>query len=213
MTYAFPQFGPMSLGSRIRSARNAKRWSQAKLGEEIGRAGNTVQSWESGRTEPTRADVVRVASKLQIPLAQLEDVLAETPKEPSVRSIPLLSWVSAGQVSDLGTLVEAGAAEQVAIADLPPGEYFATDVRGDSMDRISPEGSRIIVNVSDKRLIAGKAYVFSVRGETTYKFYQPQPVPRLEPYSTNPMNRTIFLDTRENWTVVGRVWRSWIDLM
>lgn len=182
------------------------------LGEAVGKAQNTIWSWEVGRTEPTRADVVRIASKLKIPLAELEDVLVESPPAFVVRQIPLLSWVSAGQVADLGALEEASAAERIAVADLPPGDYFATDVRGDSMDRVSPDGSRIIVNFADKRLVAGKAYIFSLRGETTYKFYQPNPVPRLEPFSTNPSHRTIFLDERDSWDVVGRVWRSYIDL-
>jgi transcriptional regulator with XRE-family HTH domain len=212
MSYALHQFACMTLGTRIKAAREARGWSQAMLGESVGKAQNTIWSWESGRTEPTRADVVRIASKLKIPLAELEDVLVEPPHAAIVRQIPLLSWVSAGQVADLGSLEEASAAERIAVADLPPGDYFATDVRGDSMDRVSPDGSRIIVNFTDKRLVAGKAYIFSLRGETTYKFYQPTPVPRLEPFSTNPAHRTIFLDERDTWDVIGRVWRSYIDL-
>lgn len=155
---------------------------------------------------------MRVASKLQIPLADIEDVLRDTPIAPSVMKVPVLSWVSAGQMDDVGSLDVASADEHVAISDLPDGEYFATDVRGDSMDRISPEGSRIIVNVRDKRLVSGKAYIFSVRGETTYKIYQQDPVQRLEPFSTNPANKIIFLDKRGTWSVVGRVVRSFINL-
>jgi transcriptional regulator with XRE-family HTH domain len=201
----------MSLGSRIRAARVAKGWSQAKLGAAVGKAANTIWSWETGRTEPTRDDVARTASRLGVPLAELEDVQYDQFPIEIVR-VPLLSWVSAGQVSEVGSLDAASAEEQLAVADLPPGDWFATTVRGDSMDRVSPEGSRILVNVADKRLVAGKAFVFSLRGETTYKFFQRDPVPRLEPYSTNPSNRTIFLEERDTWTVVGRVWRSYIDL-
>jgi transcriptional regulator with XRE-family HTH domain len=201
----------MSLGKRIADARRAKGWSQEKLGEEVGRSQSAIWSWETDRTEPTRADVVRIASKLSIPLSQLEDVLTDA-HEAVVHQVPLLSWVSAGQVADLGSLEEASYAERIAIADLPPGEYFITEVRGDSMDRVSPDGSKILVNFADKRLVAGKPYIFSLRGETTYKYYQPLPIPRLEPHSTNPMNRTIFLEDRDTWQVVGRVSRSWIDL-
>lgn len=202
----------MSLGKRIAAARVARGWSQAALADAVGKSKSAIWSWESDRTEPTRADVVRIASRLQIPLVQLEDVLLDPRDDFDVRLVPLLSWVSAGQVSEVGSLEAAIAEHQIAVADLPPGEWFVTEVRGDSMDRVSPEGSRILVNVSDKRLIAGKPYIFSLRGETTYKYYQSSPVPRLEPHSTNPANRTIFLEERGAWSVVGRVWRSYIDL-
>lgn len=211
MGYAHHHFAPVSLGLRIKTAREARGWSQAKLGSAVGKAQNTIWSWETGRTEPTRADVVRIASKLSIPLSELEDVMLDPVAQPIVTHIPLLSWVSAGRIAEVGSLDEASYADQIAIADLPPGDYFATDVRGDSMDRVSPDGSRIIVNVADKRLVAGKAYIFSLRGETTYKFYQRDPIQRLEPFSTNPANRTIYLG-EDGWTVIGRVWRSWIDL-
>ena len=202
----------VSLGQRIRAARQAKGYSQLQAADVLGVHQTTLSSWERGRTEPTRGDVVRMASKLSIPLVELEDVLLDNAKGPMLREVPVLSWVQAGQLADVGALEAASADEMIAIADLPPGEWFATDVRGDSMDRISPDGSRILVNVRDKRLAPGKAFVFSVRGETTYKLYQPEPVPRLEPYSTNPMNKTIFLDKRGTWYVVGRVFRSYIDL-
>jgi SOS-response transcriptional repressor LexA len=212
MHAAFIHIHRMSIGARILAARKAKGWSQEKLADAIGQAQTTVSSWERSRTEPRREDVVRIASKLQIPLAEIEDVLRDPPRGPKTRTIPVLSWVSAGLVSDVGAMEAVEAEEEVTVADLPAGEYFATNVKGDSMDRVSPEGSRIIVNVSDKRLVAGRAYIFSVRGETTYKIYQPEPVPRLEPFSTNPANKTIFLDKRGTWFVVGRVLRSYIDL-
>lgn len=199
----------MTIGGRIRTARMARGWSQARLADAIGKEQTTVSSWERGRTEPGRDDVVRIASKLGIPLADIEFALRDNqPRE--IREIPVISWVSAGSVSDVSMLSEVPD-NSMLIADLPPGDYFATDVRGDSMDRISPEGSRIIVNAADRRLIAGKAYVFSLRGETTYKFYQGVPVRRLEPYTTNPSNKTIFL-SNDDWSVIGRVVRSYIDL-
>jgi len=79
------------------------------------------------------------------------------------------------------------------------------------MDRWSPPGSIIIVNRVDKDLVTGKSYVFSIRGETTYKRWQPEP-PRLEPYSTNPAHQAIFLKRKNDLDVIGRVWRTVLDL-
>lgn len=210
MTYRFDHLHRMSLGRAIRAARQAKRLSQEELGEVVGKGQTTISSWERDRTSPDRSDAVKLISKLGMTIEQFSNILL-LHTGPNFLEVPVLSWVSAGRVSDVGSLEAASADETVAIADLPGGEYFITEVMGDSMDRVSPEGSRIIVNVSDRRLIPGKAYIFSLRGETTYKFYQRDPVQRLEPFSTNPANRTIYL-AEDGWSVVGRVFRSWIDL-
>ena len=202
----------MGIGTRIVAARKLKGWTQTQLAEAVNVAQTTVSSWERDRTEPSRADVVRIASRLNIPLTEIEDVLRGPKPRMQSLEIPLLSWVSAGQISDVGELESVEGADTITVGDLPPGEYFATDVRGDSMDRISPERSRIIVNVADRIPKSGRAYLFQLRGETTYKFYQGKPVKRLEPFSTNPMNKTIFLGEDPDWTVIGRVFRSYIDL-
>ena len=201
----------MSLGRRIASARQRKAWSQAKLGAAVGKSAGTIWSWESGRTEPTREDVVRVAIALETSVEEIEGVGAFS-AQPVARSIPLISWVSAGGMVDLQGMDEIRSDDQVVVGELPPGEYFATTVKGDSMDRISPPGSIIVVNSSDKRLSSGFPYVFSSNGEATYKIYQAEPVRRLEPFSTNPNNKTIFLG-ESDWTVIGRVYRSIVDLI
>ncbi len=200
----------MGIGKRIADARARKGWSQSALGQAVGKGQTTVSSWERERTEPTREDVVRVASKLGIPLAEIEDALLN--KSVKGTEVPLLSWVSAGQVSEVGSMDELQAVDHITVSGLPPGDYFATKVKGDSMDRLSPDGSTVIVNVSDKDAMSGRAYLFSLRGETTYKFYQAAPVPRLEPFSTNPANKIIFLQADRDWHVVGRVVRTFIDL-
>ncbi len=84
-------------------------------------------------------------------------------------------------------------------------------VQGDSMDRISPEGSFIVVNRAERRLESNKPFVFAVRGEATYKLWRPDP-PSLFPFSTNPNNEPIFPKRRRDWEVVGRVRRTVLDL-
>lgn len=198
----------MTLGSRIAAARQQRGWSQKKLGDAVNKSAGTIWSWESGRTEPTRQDIQNVAVKLGIPLGQIEDFGHEL-RAFGIIQVPLISWVSAGLASETGD-ANGPASEFLSVGDLPPGDYFATDVRGDSMDRVSPEGSRIIVNAGEKSLISGRFYVFSRHGETTYKVFQGDPVRRLEPYSTNPANKTIFI-VDSDWVVIGRVVRSYID--
>ena len=126
-------------------------------------------------------------------------------------SLPLISWVAAGAMADHHAIDPAAEIESLTISGLPPGEYFATRVKGDSMDRLSPDGSTLVVNTADRDLVRGETYLFSLRGEATFKMWEPLPIPRLEPFSTNPTHKAIFL-THDEWAVVGRVYRSILDL-
>lgn len=212
MRYTISHTSRMAIGHRIQAARKAKGWSQTRLAEAIDKAQTAISSWERGRTVPSRADAVRIANVLKIPLTDIEDYLRDAPQQSPVMQIPVLSWATAGLISHVGAIETVPAMEEITVADLPVGEYFATDVPDDSMDRISPEGSRIIVNTRDRRLVAGRAYLFSVRGETMYRLYQHEPIPRLEPHSINPAHKTLFPGKRDTWIVIGRVMRSYFDL-
>lgn len=202
----------MHIGERIRAARKSNGVSQGELGEHVGVGQTTVSSWEKGRTEPTRDIVRKVADFFRVPLAEMEGVTGDEPAPKKYREIPVISWVSAGQLRDAGQAPSSRYAKHMLVDDLPGGEYFATDVRGDSMDRVSPEGSRIIVNVGEREPKAGSFYLFGIRGEATYKRYQNEPVIRLEPCSTNPANRTIFPKADKDWAVIGRVVRTILNL-
>lgn len=157
------------------------------------------------------------ASRLKV---RAEWLYAGTPpmREPDARSrreaseIPVIGWVQAGQLADIAPFTDWPDEEKVLVDGLPTGQWFMTTVQGDSMDRVSPEGSRIIVNAAATDLTPGGFYLFALRGETTYKRYYSDPVVRLEPYSTNPFNRPIYLTADRDWMVVGRVYRSVIDL-
>lgn len=41
-----------ALGTRIKRARERKRWTQRKLAELVGVSQKTIDNWEHGRTEP-----------------------------------------------------------------------------------------------------------------------------------------------------------------
>jgi len=202
----------MKVGDRIKIARESRGYSQVDLADAIGKGQTTISSWERNRTEPTRDDVVKIAEVLRLPISDIEGVGEAGPAQLRFREVPIISWVSAGRLVDPQDIIRAGSGETLLVPDLPNGEYFSTKVRGDSMDRVSPDGSVIVVKASDREPIPGKYYLFSLRGEATYKRFQSDPVIRLEPFSTNPINQTIYPKHDRDWSVVGRVVRSYIDL-
>lgn len=198
------------------------RWARAKHGQysnptDAARAfGWTVSTYlghENADRNPSRDAAKRYARAYGVRWEWLleGDGVPVAAVKADIISVPLLSWVSAGRLADAGSQIPVEDVPLLAFADLGRGEFFALKVQGDSMDRISPDGSVIVVNRVDRTLSPGKSYVFSVRGETTFKLWRPEP-DRLEPYSTNPANPTIFIRRRRDVEVIGRVRRTVLDL-
>src|SRR5574338_16062 len=73
----------MAIGDHVRKQRVRAGRSQVWLAEKLGLSQNTISSWETGRTEPSRADTRRVADALSIDISLLElgdEVAAENRK-------------------------------------------------------------------------------------------------------------------------------------
>lgn len=126
--------------------------------------------------------------------------------------VPLLDTVTAGKLAVPMSQIPVEDVPLLAFADLGRGEFFALMVEGSSMDRLSPEGSVIVVNRADKTLVNGKCYVFNHRGETTFKRWQGGEPAYLEPWSTDPRHTPIFIKKKRDLEVVGRVKRTVLDL-
>lgn len=184
---------------------------QETLAEALKVSQPTISRWLAG------ADPKGEHRDRLLGLAKKRGVLAEAatprrvPGAPRFTAVPLISWVSAGQLTEPGMEVPAADAPKIAISGLGDGEYFALKVQGTSMDRYSPDKSVIVVNRSERALQDGKPYVFAVRGETTYKLWRASPA-RLEPYSTDPSHEPIYLDRKQTALVIGRVRRSILEL-
>jgi SOS-response transcriptional repressor LexA len=193
---------------RLRQAREAKGYSTAKAAAEaMGVAVPTYIQHENGtRGLPAkRAD--RYARFFGVRPEWLLYGKANgepaAPKPQAARTVPLISWVAAGALGDPSTQIPEGT-ETIEISGLPAGDYFATRVLGDSMDRFSPPGSLILVNRAETELRRGRRYIFSLRGDTTYKRWETDP-DRLVPESTNPSHEPIFPKSDRDWSVIGRV--------
>lgn len=134
-------------------------------------------------------------------------------KPAKVAQIPLLDTVTAGKLRGSSTQIPVADVPLLAFADLGRGDFFALTVEGDSMDRVSPDGSVIVVNQADRTLVSGKPYVISQRGEATFKLWRADP-PRFAPFSTNPVHEPIYVKSKSEAEklVVGRVKRTVLDL-
>lgn len=191
----------------LKKMREALDLTQAQLAEMAGTSQPQIKRLESGERELTRSWAERLAPHLRTTAMRImfPDVLSPPA---STQRVPLISTVSAGVMMRDDLVDEA--IRTLAITDLPAGDWFALQVEGDSMDRISPPESIILVNRKDKRLVTNACYVIADQhGNATYKRYRPNP-DRFEPVSTNPSHEPIFPDHEA--PVVGRVRRTILDM-
>jgi SOS-response transcriptional repressor LexA len=125
--------------------------------------------------------------------------------------VPLISWVSAGHLKTPEAIKDITNASMINAGDLPKGgEWLALTVQGDSMDRISPPGSIIVLNRRECELVSGACYVIQEDdGAATYKRFKDNP-PRFEPVSSNAEHETFFPD--QSITVIGRVRKTVLEM-
>lgn len=198
----------MQVAVVVREILKATGLKQVAFAKKIGVGQGTISKWISQKQSPNKTQwdrVVKFASRH--PSAR--HLVA--PESEVLAYLPLISWVSAGELVNAESQIPIEDVPLLAFGDLGPGEFFALKVEGDSMDRISPDGSVIVVNKSDRELINGRCYIFSIKGETTYKRWHADPA-YLEPDSTNPAHKPQFIKRNKDLEVIGRVRRSVIDL-
>jgi SOS-response transcriptional repressor LexA len=205
----------MSLQKNLARIRKERGLSQVKLSQIAGVSQQLLSRLENG-TDLTTKKLPEIARALGVTVFDLDEKY--TPEKDAtpvgaVARIPLLDTVTAGKLRAPSSQIPVEDVPLLAFADLGRGEFFALTVQGDSMDRISPDGSVIVVNQADRTLVSGKAYVISQRGEATFKLWRPDP-PRFSPHSTNPVHEPIFVKSKSDAEkmVVGRVKRSVLDL-
>ena len=173
-----------------------------ELAERAGLSTTYVWRMERGERNVSLKNLQKLADALGVAPS---DLIESKP----VADVPILSWVSAGMMARDD--VQQDVVGEIRMSDLAPrGEWMALRVEGDSMDRISPPGSLILVDLTDKALVPNACYIITDGdSQATYKRFRSNP-PRFEPVSTNPSHQPIFPDGEP--AVIGRVRRSLIDM-
>lgn len=117
----------MGIGDNIKRAREMARMSQTTLGNHVNQGQTTISSWERGRTEPTREDVVRVARALAVSVGDLEGSGG-----PPRATVPLVGYVGAGAEAHFYGSGDEGLGE-VPAPDGATDRTRAAEIRGESL--------------------------------------------------------------------------------
>lgn len=178
-----------------------------EMSQRLGRSIDRAAIHKMRMLEPSdRVKPRKIAADEMFAISEITGFPLPDAETPHINEVPRVAMVRAGAFTDTVPISEFEELPTEKAIGLPPGDWIAFTVEGDSMDRVSPSGSVIFVNRKERQLLDNKLYVVvTEQGEATYKRYRSNP-PRLEPVSSNPEHEAIFPDGRLK--VVGRVRRS-----
>ncbi|WP_299864462.1 S24 family peptidase [uncultured Hoeflea sp.] len=172
---------------------------------------NTIISNENGHRPISKKMALIYSAAFGVPAGWLL-YGHESPSEPL--SVPLISWVSAGAISD--TAKVDGVFDSVPYVQAegldPNGDWIALRVDGRSMDKISPHDSVIFVNRKERNLVPNACYVIGDgNGNASYKRYRPPNI--FEPVSTKPEDYEVITFSDDNTPdIIGRVRRTILNM-
>ena len=150
---------------QLKILRNQKHLSQAQLAKEIGVSSSTIAMWESGEREPKNYETLEIIAdffNVNMELL-LTGTIAPT-------RIPVLGKVVAG--IPLGAIEDIIDYEEIPHSMAKSGDYFALQIKGDSMEPRIKEGDVVIVR-KQPDVESGEVAIVLVNGdEATIKKVQ-----------------------------------------
>lgn len=191
------------MSNNIRKLRQAKGWSMRQLADEMSQPESpvhftTVAKIERSQRKLTREWIARFASALNVRPSEIVDDELHDPIRIAAE-LPVIGMVSAGNWREA-----VQETDRYIAAPVEGERVFGLDVDGDSMDKLAPAGSTVLVDPDQLDLLDGKFYVVMREdGEATFKQYRASPA-RLMPCSNNPAHSAIALG-QEPFTVIGKV--------
>ena len=150
---------------QLKLLRNQKHLSQAQLAKEIGVSSSTIAMWESGEREPKNYETLEIIAdffNVNMELL-LTGTIAPT-------RIPVLGKVVAG--IPLDAIEDIIDYEEIPLSMAKSGEFFALQIKGDSMEPRIKEGDVVIVR-KQPDVESGEVAIVLVNGdEATIKKVQ-----------------------------------------
>jgi len=143
----------MSLGQRLKQAREKAQISQRGLAKRSGLSQQLISKLENGLVEST-TEVFRLAEALGVDPRWLATGKGSQRSEGNVAEgpaimayVPLISWVAAGNWREVVDPYPPGGGESLVPVTCRVGKNaYALRVQGDSMEPVFPNGSIVIVD-------------------------------------------------------------------
>lgn len=201
----------MTLGEKLKRARNQKELTQKQLEKRSGIPFLSISRYERDANKPDIDALRSLAKALDVSVAYLlGETQPTTPtlyKNPNPRYLPVLGTVSAGNLETPTELLD----EQVEIPSFikaDPEKLLVVRANGDSMNQIIPDGYDIILIKTEHTTINdGDIVVFKTDNEYSVKrFYDMGDIIVFKPESHDESFKSIVIpkEADNQVTVIGK---------
>lgn len=186
------------LGDNIRYLRLKQGLSQDSLADKLGyKSYTTIQKWESGVSEPPVKKLRELASIFNIDMDDLasKDLQCSNSNEPISQnhgvSINVLGRVAAG--IPINAITEIIDTEEISEDLAKTGDFFALQIKGDSMEPKISNGDVVIVRQQDDAE-TGDTVIALINGDDAVCKRLRKYKEGLELISTNPSYSPLYFD-------------------
>lgn len=164
--------------NRIKELREMAGKQQKELAIDLGVSQPTVSDWESGRKVPSAKSTSKLADYFQVPIDYLlgrESVTdgPPAPSRPGSKWIPVLGRVAAG--TPIEAVEDILDYEEIDAHTASSGEYFALQIKGQSMEPKISDGDVVIIQKQDDCDSGDTAVVLVNGDEATVKRIKKEP--------------------------------------
>lgn len=194
---------------KIAEARIAKGWSQQDLAERLETTQQTIQRYESGARDIKSSVLVSLSRVLGVTISYLLGMENASIPNNSTVDVPLYGSIAAGTPIEM---ISSESSQPVPIE--VQGRYpsaFLLRVRGESMNRVLPNGCFALIDPEQREPVNCKAYAVCVNGydATIKRVRRLQNGFELAPDSLDPTYKPTVYDFGEpgtdTVTIIGRV--------
>ncbi|MDT9598648.1 LexA family transcriptional regulator [Sphingosinicella rhizophila] len=156
----------------------------------------------TGLNQSAISNILKGSRRVKVEEADLIYSFLGISRTPSVQMVPVIGLASAGNWKEAIIAPPGG---MMPVPSKAAGrKAFAVEVKGDSMDRIIPDGGFAIVDPEQTQLFNDKVYLIqNEEHDAQVKLYRSNPA-RFEPVSSNELHKTIYLG-EQVVRVIGRV--------
>lgn len=160
----------MSFKVQVKRLRLERGLSKVEFAKRLGVSEGTVRQWESGKNEPRMGAVEKIAEKFNVSKSYLLglDAPESVRQESDEIAIAFLGKVSAGAFESDAAFTSTVTIPRSVLKGRNPDDCIALQVNGDSMNKVLPNESYIIVHKTDT-VTTGDILVLRLGNEYTVK--------------------------------------------
>ena len=202
-----------TIAQRIEEGLKIRGMKQVDLVNLTGIGKSSISTYLTGEYEPKQRNIYKIAKALNVSEAWLMGLDVPMERTQNIQNIgdeviqiPVYGKISAGLPIEMQTdsIIDHIYIEK---SETKRGKFFALEVVGDSMDKIIPNGSRVVVRQQEE-LENGEIGVIAINGyEATVKRYErDNDNVYLYPESNNPEHRVQRYSLKETpVSILGKV--------